>query len=77
MVFKKSTFCGYHDINKLFCLSNSSPGGGVTSSNVWYPGSARKKMYSMKSKFFCENEGSKRFKTNEKGVQFDCKLREK
>ncbi len=45
------------------------PVGGVgTSSNFQYPGSACKKNNWTQSDLrFCENEGSKRFKTNEKG----------
>ncbi len=54
-----------------------NPGGGGTSSNFRYPGSACKKKKRTQSDLrFCENEGSKRFKINDKGGQLDRKLME-
>ncbi len=52
------------------------PGGGgswggiYTSSNFRFPGSACEKNWTQSDLKFCENEGSKRFKINEIGVNW-------
>ncbi len=50
--------------------------GGI-SSNFRYLGSARKKTWTQSDIRFCENEGSNRFKINEKGGHLDRKYRRK
>ncbi len=44
---------------------------------VGYLGSARKKTWTQSDIRFCENEGSNRFKINEKGGHFDRKYKRK
>ncbi len=51
--------------------------GGGTSSNFRYVGSARKFFWTQSDIRFCENEGSIRFKINEKGGHLDRKSRRK
>ncbi len=45
-------------------------GGGGTSSNFRSTSSARQKNWTQSDLRFCENEGSKRFKINEKGINW-------
>ncbi len=47
--------------------------GGVTSPNFRYPGSGREIFWTQSYLRFCENEGSKRSKINEKGTESDWK----
>ncbi len=51
-------------------------GCGGTSSNCRYLGSACQKILTQLDLRFCENEGSKRFKINEKKGKLDRKFRE-
>ncbi len=46
-------------------------GGGVRKPNFWLPGSAHEQNWTQSDLRFCENEGPKRTKINERGGQLD------
>ncbi len=54
----------------LYLLNGFSWGGGGTSSNFRYPGTAHTQKWTQSDLSFCKNEGSKKIKLMEKGVNW-------
>ncbi len=63
---------------EMFQSFNATIAQGGTSPNVWQPGSAyEKKCWTQSDLRFCENEGSKTSKINEKGWSIGLKIKMK